>query len=315
MFTFCQPFFRHVQRSAALFLLAACASYAWGKEVVVSEIPVDIRIPVDKEFIIKFPGALIHTNVLNPEADANLDRMLTPDGVLYMTPAAEFEKARMVAEMVTGKLIMLDITASRAGPWDSSLTLVEQQKAPAGQVAQAAVSQPAGSHAAPRIQPHAQAPAPGQEARNPYKPDFLEDGKAKTIEGESAGSRSRRAPGYHDMVRYGFRHYVGPARLIGDDLGTPVKVNKSEIGNRLIRMNGGKLSVKAIRGWEIDGLYLTILLVNNTSSQRVDFDPRAIRGRFVFAAALQPVLEPSGSKYDQTLWALISEVPFAKTGR
>lgn len=285
-----------------------------AKEVVVSEIPVDIRIPVEKEFIIKFPGALTHANVLNPEAAANIDQMLTPDGVLYITPAAEIEKARMVAEMVSGKLIMLDITASRAGPWDSSLTLVEHTLPSKNTRQQPTVSEPAGSSAAPRLQPHAETSAAGDKERNPYKPEFLEDGKAKTLEGETAGSH-RRAPGYHDMVRYGFRHYVGPARLIGDDLGTPVKLGKSEIGNKLIRMNGGKLSVKPLRSWEIDGLYLTVLLVNNTSSERVDFDPRAIRGRFIFAAALYPVLEPSGSKYDQTLWALISEVPFAKTTR
>ncbi|MFC2754275.1 MAG: DUF3438 family protein, partial [Cardiobacterium sp.] len=70
-----------------------------------------------------------------------------------------------------------------------------------------------------------------------------------------------------------------------------------------------------LKQWAIGDSYLTVLLVNNRSASAVEFDPRGIRGRWMFAAALYPVLEPRGSRFDQTLWALISAEPFDQARR
>lgn len=298
-------------RPLTLALLAATSVFwqagSWAKEAVLSEKPIEIRLPVGKEFIIKFPQAITHTNLLNQDSSDKLDTMITPQGVLYMTPAESFEKSRMVAELVDGRLVMLDVEASELGPFDSTLTIVEAPPEPTPQLLPQPVETTAGQ---PEMQPGQDGKNP---ARNPYKPDFLVDDAVKTL--DVAGDGRSSTPRFHDMVRYGFRHYVGPSRLIGDKMGKSVKVGKGEIGDRLIRMNAGKLKIKALRQWEIDGHYLTVLLVNNTSRQSVAFDPRALRGRFKFAAALYPVLEPSGSRFDQTLWAVITAVPFDKSGR
>ncbi|WP_298641051.1 DUF3438 family protein [uncultured Cardiobacterium sp.] len=281
-----------------------------AKEVVLSEKPIPIRIPVGQELIIKFPQPATHTRNLNDAA--TISSLLTPDGILYVTPTQKFDKSRVVAELVDGRMVMLDIEAADTGPFDSDITIVERPTAAtAVRPAAAPAATPSGSAAV------IESPAPDDVvAKNPYKPDFLADGEAKTLNvamGDYGGTPSREVGNdYHHMVRYGFRHYVGPARLIGDDLGKPVKVGKSDIAKRLLRMNDGRLSVKPLRQWQIGDNYLTVLLVNNLSTTAVEFDPRAMRGRWMFAAALYPVIEPRGSRLDQTLWALISSVPFDK---
>ncbi|PID64362.1 MAG: hypothetical protein CR962_01620, partial [Gammaproteobacteria bacterium] len=67
---------------------------------------------------------------------------------------------------------------------------------------------------------------------------------------------------------------------------------------------------KPLKQWKINDDYVTVLLVNNLSARPVAFDPRALRGRLKFAAALSPVIQPQGSVNDQTLWAVITAVPF-----
>ena len=295
---------------AALSLSLAVSVAA--KEAVLSEKPIPVRMPVGQELIIKFPQPVTHVRTLNETTAATISQMLTPDGVLYVTPQQVFPKTRMVAELVDGRMVMLDVEAADSGPFDNEVSIVERATAATAiRPAAAPAATPSGSAAV------IESPAPDDAvAKNPYKPDFLADGEAKTLNvamGDYGGAPSREVGNdYHHMVRYGFRHYVGPARLIGDDLGKPVKVGKSDIAKRLLRMNDGRLSVKPLRQWQIGDNYLTVLLVNNLSTTAVEFDPRAMRGRWMFAAALYPVIEPRGSRLDQTLWALISSVPFDK---
>lgn len=270
-----------------LFLLAALLPLqSLAREVVFDEKPLPLRLPIGKETIIKFPQAVAHISVLSEAADQSLNSFLTPEGVIYLTPDNPFEKARVVVEQINGKLIMLDITASDRGPFDGDTTIIEKV---------AEVTKPA---------PKAMA-APEKLKENPYKPDFLKDGEPKTL----TASPTPSTPGYHQMVQFGFRHFVGPSRLIGPDLGSLVTVSKGEF-NSIIRIDGARLSLKPLKQWEIQGHYLTVILVNNRSHKPYEFDPRAIRGRWVFAAALHPRLDSSGSQRDQTLWALISMLPF-----
>lgn len=259
------------------------------KEITLSEKPISLRLPLQKEVIVRFPQPVTHTDLQDQSKVNAFTNLLTPDGVLYLRAVEAFEPTRMIAQLVDGRLVMLDVSGATMGPYDGDLLIRD-----------------------PAAQPIAQEPA-----KNPYKPAFLEDGAAKTLnmaEGDLGGAATVQSGDaeFHQMVRYGFRHFVGPARLIGDDLGKPVKVGKSDVAATLLRMNDGRLSVKALKQWEIGDYYLTVLLVNNKSPSAVEFDPRTIRGRWVFAAALYPVLEARGSRFDQTLWALISQVPFDK---
>ncbi|MDO4643123.1 MAG: DUF3438 family protein [Cardiobacteriaceae bacterium] len=289
----------------------ACLLWAYlpqlqAREVVLSEKPIALNLPVGKEVIIKFPESVTHSTVLNENSGEALNSLLTPDGVLYLTAAHTFEKTRMMTELVDGRIVMFDIQASGMGPFDGDLSIVRASAAP--------VSEPVAT-TAPAYPGQPVAGAIPKE-KNPYKPDFLEDDAAKTLNianGDFGGADSQtKQVGYHNMVQYGFRHYLGPARLIGENLGKVVSVSKNDVSATLLRMNDGRLTVKPLKQWVIDDYYLTVLLVNNRSASAVEFDPRSIRGRWVFAAALYPVLEPRGNRFDQTLWALISQVPFDK---
>ena len=308
-------------------LVATWLPAAFARDAVLSKTPIPLRVGVGKEAIIAFPQPATHTRILNETSANAVSNMLTPEGVMYLTATQPFERTRMIAELVDGRMVMIDIEASENGPFDTELNITDSGKAAATTPATAAPAVdpalvPAGAGpTGAAIAPQAAAqPSPGKDGDdNPYKPDFLKDGAAKTLnmaEGDLGGAQVVNAGSdYHQMVRYGFRHYVGPARLIGDDLGKPVKVGKGDVASSLLRMNDGRLTVKPLKQWVIGDSYLTVLLVNNRSASAVEFDPRSIRGRWMFAAALYPVLEPRGSRFDQTLWALISAEPFDQARR
>ena len=320
-----------LQKIIAMALLGAWLPAAVARDAVLSKNPIPLRVGVGKEAIISFPQPATHTRITNETAANAVSNMLTPQGVMYLTATKPFAQSRMIAELVDGQMVMIDIEASENGPFDTELNITESGKnaavatAPTSAIPAAAVdpallpagSGPTGAAIAP--QPAAQ-PAPGRDGDdNPYKPDFLKDGAAKTLnmaEGDLGGAQVVNAGSdYHQMVRFGFRHFVGPSRLIGDALGKPVKVGKSDVASSLLRMNDGRLTVKPLKQWAVGDHYLTVLLVDNHSVSTVEFDPRSIRGRWMFAAALYPVLEPRGSRFDQTLWALISAEPFDQARR
>lgn len=273
-----------------------------ARRVVMSEKPVHMRLPKGREVIIKFPDSINHIKLMDDTIANAFSQFLTPDGVLYITANQPFAKTRFVCELVDGRLILLDMEGTELGPFDGDLTILDNKVHQSSQP----VSPPTYQPQALDAPPVASGTAKTQE-ENPYKPDFLKDGVAKTKADTREGLSD---PGFHHMVQFGFRHYVGPQRLIGTKLGDPVKVSSKNVADTLVRMNAGKLSVKPLRQWKIGKQYLTVLLVNNLSHQRYEFDPRAIRGRWMFAAALYPMIEPQGSRMDQTLWALVSELPF-----
>lgn len=326
--SFCDRIIRPGLLTAVL-LTAWLPAAVFARDAVLSKNPIPLRVGVGKEAIISFPQPATHTRITNETAANAVSNMLTPQGVMYLTATKPFERSRMIAELVDGQMVMIDIEASENGPFDTELNITDRGANNAATTVPAATAQavdpallpqgsgPTGAAIAPQT---AAQPSPGKDGDdNPYKPDFLKDGAAKTLnmaEGDLGGAQVVNAGSdYHQMVRYGFRHYVGPARLIGDDLGKPVKVGKSDVASSLLRMNDGRLSVKPLKQWAIGDSYLTVLLVNNRSASAVEFDPRGIRGRWMFAAALYPVLEPRGSRFDQTLWALISAEPFDQARR
>lgn len=274
-----------------IFLLCSVFVKVKAAEVILSEQPIEMRLPVNKEMIIKFPEAVTHTNTLNPDAAKNFASLLTPDGVLYLTANKPFDKTRMIAELVDGRLVMLDLFAAAEGPYEN-LTIINKPK----------------QSPKPVNKPQKTEEPPPQ---NPYKPDFLRDGTAKTRSGTTGGNESGA---YYRMVQFGFRHFVGPQRLIGESMGKQIYQGKKTV-NGMLRLYGDRLRVQKLAEWQIHDRYLTVLLVNNLSHTVIEFDPRAIRGRWMFAAALYPVLEPRGRQFDQTLWALISAVPFEQARR
>jgi hypothetical protein len=110
------------------------------------------------------------------------------------------------------------------------------------------------------------------------------------------------------MAAFAMQHYLGPARLIS---GLPAaKVKNGFIGKHLLRVWQGKVQLKVLDSWHYQGQYITAVQARNTGIDPVTFDPRAIRGRFLFVATLHETLQPRGHQDDTTIWVFISDVPF-----
>ncbi len=258
---------------------------AMAIDMVLNEKAVNVPLPVGKEIIVKFPQAVTHTEVIDGETD-KLRQLLRPDGVLMLEAGEAFGEARLIATQLDGNIVVLDLDAQIGAINHETINLVHQR-----------LKKPK-----PKIPPKVKKTQVTE--KNPYKPDFLRDGASMT-----KSEQTTHNVGFKNMVQYGFRYFVAPRRLIGDVSAQSVNVNRQGL-KHWVRVWGNQLSIKPLKQWKIHDRYLTVLLVNNLSNQAVAFDPRALRGRLVFAAALQPTLAPSGGLDDQTLWAVITAVPF-----
>ena len=113
---------------------------------------------------------------------------------------------------------------------------------------------------------------------------------------------------YVELARYALTHHIGPQRLIPDDIrATPVDLPELDLTN-FVRFNRG-LSIRPLRQWKSSFYYVTTIQVINNGTSRYEFDPRALRGDFIFAATLNVVLEPTEAD-GETVWALVTNKPF-----
>ena len=70
------------------------------------------------------------------------------------------------------------------------------------------------------------------------------------------------------------------------------------------------MQLKVLDSWHYQGQYITAVQARDTGIDPITFDPRAIRGRFLFVATLHETLQPRGHQDDTTIWVFISDVPF-----
>ena len=112
-----------------LFLGALFAmSPLFARDAVLSKKPIPLRVGVGKETIISFPQPATHTRITNETAGNAVSNMLTPQGVMYLTATKPFAQSRMIAELVDGQMVMIDIEASENGPFDTELNITESGK-------------------------------------------------------------------------------------------------------------------------------------------------------------------------------------------
>ncbi|MDP8051512.1 DUF3438 family protein [Pasteurella atlantica] len=252
--------------------------------MVIGEHALTVPLPVNKEIVIKFPQPVTHTELLNTNNTDKLRQLLRPDGILMLQAGEEFSKTRLIATQIDGNIVILDLEAKNNAVNHHTINLVQKKiNLPEKKV---------------KHQPIA-------KEENPYKPDFLKNKKPITK------SQSSPQINFNTMVQYGFSHFLGPRRLIKELPARPIKMSKRNL-QHWIRVWGNKVAIKPLKQWKINDDYLTILLINNTSSQPVTFDPRALRGRIKFTATIITTLEPKGNINDQTLYAVITSVPFNK---
>ncbi len=119
--------------------------------------------------------------------------------------------------------------------------------------------------------------------------------------------RAARSPTLVDAARFALSHYSGPARLIPERQAVAIRLAPPRIP--LVRAQPN-LRVQPLAQWRMGEYYVTAVGVRNTGAHRVAFDPLALRGDWQFVAALHTELQPRGSGYDSSVWALVSRVPF-----
>lgn len=294
-----------VQKLLSTLLLLTSVHTVQALEIVLSEKPVKIPLPKDKEIVIKFPHAVTHTEILKEYVGKtdSLRKFLRPDGVLLLKAGQPFGEVRMIAPMVNGDVVILDLDASIGAINHETIRLIEPKSLKQIKPKQKTAEQPPVTVAQPKKKKKR------KPKTNPNKPAFLQDGAVMTKSRQQSGAG---ATNYGEMVQFGFRHFVGPSRLIGHRVkGKKVTVTRTGL-SRFVRMSNKRLRIKPLAQWKISDKYLTVLKVDNLSAYPMPFDPRALRGRIITASALHPVLQPQGSVSDQTLWAIITGIPFNK---
>ena len=272
-------------------VLLTLTAIAHGKDITLSNDPVPITLPVNREIRIEFPEAVIDLNVPTAVSE-RLQTLLKPNGALFWKATGPISNSRAIATTAAGDVILLDLHTAPSAKDDE---LVYRLLTPAmTQVVQA------------------QNATPAQAARQAGLPDFLV--------GELLGGNGMDSGGgvtltdaasqydYTDMAAFAMQHYLGPARLISNLPAT--KVKNGFIGKHLLRVWQGKVQLKVLDSWRYQGQYITAVQARNTGIDPVTFDPRAIRGNFRFVATLHETLQPRGHQEDTSIWVFISDVPF-----
>ncbi len=246
--------------------------------------PIPVALKVDAERRIDFPESIADIDI--PQTVARQSRVvLSPTGQLHWLAREPFAPVRVLATAVGGTLYQLDVSAQAEGAAPERLTLHDP-------VLEATAD--------------AKANAPTDQARleaaaGALIPDFLQPG--------APGAKGQGRADYAALARFALAHYTGPARLIPKLDATPVAVRPFDVRD-WVRLPVAGLTIRPLQQWKAGNLHVTALGVYNGGSMAIPFEPKALRGRLLFAAALHPTLEPAGSGHNGTVWAVVTAQPF-----
>ena len=243
-------------------------------------LPVVLKVGVERR--IDFPEPIADLDIPQPVSAASRV-VLSPTGQLHWLAQAPFTSARVLATAVSGTLYQLDVHAQTDGAPPERLVVRDPTLEVSVQAQKNAPTDPA------RLEAVAAA----------LIPDFL----------RSPSPDAPRRASYAALVRFALAHYSGPARLIPKLEATPIAVRPIAVRD-WVRWPVAGLRIQPLRQWQAGKLHVTVLGVNNHGSRPIPFEPKALRGRLLFAAALQPTLEPAGSGHNGTVWAVVTEPPF-----
>ena len=246
-------------------------------------IPVALKAGVERR--IDFPEPIADLDIPQP-ASAVSRVVLSPAGSLHWLAREPFGAARVLATAVSGALYQLDVSARTEGATPERLVVRDPALEASVQAQTNAPTDPA------RLEAVAAA----------LIPDFLRPAPP------GASGHPPRAS-YAALARFALAHYSGPARLIPKLDATPMAVRPIAVRD-WVRWPVAGLRIQPLRQWKAGKLHVTALGVDNHGSRPVPFEPKALRGRLLFAAALQPTLEPAGSGHHGTVWAVVTEQPF-----
>lgn len=245
-------------------------------------LPVALKVGVERR--IDFPEHLADIDI--PQAVGRQSRVvLSPTGELHWLAQAPFASARVLATAVSGTLYQLDVSAQAEGHAPERLVVRDPLM-----------------EATTYAKNHAPTDrAKLEAAAGALIPDFLQN--------SAPGAGGLNKTDYAALARFALAHYTGPARLIPKLEATPVEVRAINV-RAWVRLPVTGLTIKPLKQWKAGNLHVTALGVYNGGSQVIPFEPKALRGRLLFAAALHPTLQPAGSGHNGTVWAIVTEPPF-----
>lgn len=257
--------------------------------------PIRLEIPLGQERRIDFPEPIVELNVKPEEVNLS-EMMLTPTGTLLWKPNAPYDSIRTRAISMTGAHYIVDFSASAEEGYGSTRTvkIVDPLNS--------ALSQSSKSNTPPT--PPKAVPketldgipltADGMPVG---MPDFLIKGSASKI------------PNFVQMSRFAMAHFTGPDRLI-PKISNATMVNSYNPPKNWIRIFGDRIGTKTLRSWKIHNFYVTAVMLQNKSPMPLEFDPRSLRGEYVYSAVMNPLLQARGNVGDESLVILITKLPF-----
>lgn len=204
-----------------------------------------------------------------PAAIADHLRVQSTDGAIYLRADAPIEPTRLqLQDVANGMLILLDIAAHPAGAKDAPLEPVRI------------------------VMDHAAATSTKTASAH-------DDTASDDI------SHEPETPVPVLLTRYAAQSLYAPLRTIEPLNGiAPVPVDRTLALDTLLPT----LPVRATAwaAWRLDDEWVTAVQLVNTSSQRIELDPRALQGDFVTATFQHPDLGPAGGDTDTTVAYLVT---------
>jgi len=120
--------------------------------------------------------------------------------------------------------------------------------------------------------------------------------------------KRRKAPGYVTLTRFAAHQLYALKRLLRKVPGIHrVSVSRAPIRHLL---RGHYIKATPLASWQAGRLYVTAVELNNLGRERIDLDPRDLRGQWRAATFQHNLLYPAGSEADTTAVYLISDRPF-----
>lgn len=256
----------------------------WSRE------PLDVVLPVGAERQVAFPASV---KVGVPVELTGLLRTQTLNGIVYWLADKAFPKTRVqVFEEASGTMYLLDLSAVADAP-ASPVEVVN------------------GSQASALGLPVALPPLPGA-----LPMPSARAGTGTVLPAAPAAAAPPPEVDYVALARYAAQQVYGPSRLIEPLPG----MSRTAVPKRAFPylIGGWNVTATPIAGWQhAGGLYVTAVVIENRSTDRVSLDPRRVRGAWLAAAFQHVTLLPAGADghADRTALYVVSRRPFAEAAQ
>lgn len=273
------------------FAIAQAQSISEDKLLIWEGDPIQVDIPLGKERRIDFPEPIVEFNI-KPEHAQLSEFMLSPNGTLLWKPNAPYESIRTRAISMTGSHYIVDFSSQNDPEFGSTQTIKIIDPVTGGMDGIQKKSNSMSILPDDYVQEYVQESKPLPRDI----PDFLVKNKASNT------------PDFVQITRFAMSHYTGSSRLIPKIQATVV--NAPNPPRNWMRIFGDRVQTRTLSSWKIGKFYATSIMVRNISPMALEFDPRALRGSFVYSAMMNPLLQSKGTVGDEGLLVVISHKPF-----